>query len=160
MGERSPINDTDARGTFVGMRADTSRSDMVQAVLEGVAFAIRDSVEKAKAQGIEITSSGLCGGGAKSPLWQKILCNVLDIEIHLPQTEQGPGYGGALLAMVGTGEFATVKECADHFVEIKKTLIPEPAMVTRYEERYNKFKQIYPAMKELFKKIKCWKENE
>lgn len=154
MGERSPINDTDARGTFVGMRADTSRSDMVQAVLEGVAFAIRDSVEKAKAQGIEITSSGLCGGGAKSPLWQKILCNVLNIEIHLPQTEQGPGYGGALLAMVGTGEFATVKECADHFVEIKKTLVPEPEMVARYEERYNKFKQIYPAMKELFKKIK------
>ena len=154
MGERSPINDTDARGTFVGMRADTSRSDMVQAVLEGVAFAIRDTVEMAKAQGIEITSSGLCGGGAKSPLWQKILCNVLNIEITLPQTEQGPGYGGALLAMVGTGEFATVKECADHFVEIKKTLVPESEMVARYEERYNKFKEIYPAMQELFKRIK------
>lgn len=154
MGERSPINDTDARGTFVGMRADTTRSDMVQAVLEGVSFAIRDNLEMAKAQGITIKSSGLCGGGAKSPLWQKILCNVLNIEINLPQTEQGPGYGGALLAMVGTGEFATVKECADHFVEIKKTLVPEPDMVRRYEERYNKFREIYPAMKDLFKKIK------
>ena len=154
MGERSPINDTDARGVFVGMRADTTRSDMVQAVLEGVSFAIRDNLEMAKAQGITIKSSGLCGGGAKSPLWQKILCNVLNIEINLPQTEQGPGYGGALLAMVGTGEFATVKECADHFVEIKKTLVPEPDMVRRYEERYNKFREIYPTMKDLFKKIK------
>ena len=154
MGERSPINDTDARGTFVGMRADTTRSDMVQAVLEGVAFAIRDNVETAKAQGIEIKRSGLCGGGAKSPLWQKILCNVLNIEIDLPQTEQGPGYGGALLAMVGTGEFSSVEKCADHFVEIKKTLLPELEVVERYEERYNKFKQIYPTMQELFKKIK------
>lgn len=154
MGERSPINDTDARGTFVGMRADTTRSDMVQAVLEGVAFAIRDNVETAKAQGIEIKSSGLCGGGAKSPLWQKILCNVLNIEITIPQTEQGPGYGGALLAMVGTDEFVSVKECADRFVEVKKKLVPEPEIVARYEEKYNKFKQIYPAMKDLFKKIK------
>lgn len=154
MGERSPINDTDARGTFVGLRADTTRSDMVQAVLEGVVFAIRDNVETAKAQGIEIKSSGLCGGGAKSPLWQRILCNVLNIEITIPQTEQGPGYGGALLAMVGTGEFASVKECADRFVEVKKRLVPEPEIVARYEEKYNKFKQIYPTMKDLFKKIK------
>lgn len=154
MGERSPINDTDARGTFVGLRADTTRSDMVQAVLEGVAFAIRDNVEMAKAQGLEITTSGLCGGGAKSPLWQKILCNVLNIEVTIPQTEQGPGYGGALLAMVGTKEYESVKDCSDHFVKIKKTLKPDAEMVERYEHQYNRFKQIYPAMKDLFKKIK------
>ena len=102
MGERSPINDTDARGTFVGLSLDIGRTDMVQAVLEGVAFALRDSLEVAKAIGLSIDRSFLCGGGAKSPLWRKILANVLNISLDIPQTEEGPGYGGAMLAMVGT----------------------------------------------------------
>ena len=154
MGERSPINDTDARGTFVGMRMDTSRENMLQAVLEGVAFAIKDNLEIALKSGIEITSSGLCGGGAKSQLWQKIFCNVLNIPITLPQTEQGPGYGGAMLSMVGTGEYKDVKTCADKLVSIKTTLYPDPEIATRYKEQYDKFKKIYPTMKTLFKEIK------
>ena len=154
MGERSPINDTDARGTFIGMRMDTTRSDMLQAVLEGVAFAIKDNVEIAKAQGISITASGLCGGGAKSKLWQKILCNVLNIEINIPKTEQGPGFGGAMLAMVGDGQFNSVKDCADSFADIKETLTPQTEIAERYAKQYEKFKKIYPSMKDLFKKIK------
>lgn len=154
MGERSPINDTDARGTFTGIRMDTKREDLVQAVLEGVAFAIRDNLEVAKASGIEIKSSSLCGGGAKSPLWQKIFANVLNIPITIPQTEQGPGYGGAMLAMVGTGTFTDVKACADDFVKIKKTIYPDTEISARYQHQYLKFKEIYPSMKELFKIIK------
>lgn len=154
MGERSPINDTDARGTFVGLRMDTKRADMLQAVLEGVAFAIKDNVEIAKSQGINIVSSGLCGGGAKSKLWQKILCNVLDIELNIPKTEQGPGYGGAMLAMVGDGEYETVFECAEKFVEIKSTFTPQKDIAMRYAVKYKKFKEIYPCMRELFKKIR------
>ena len=87
MGERSPINDTNARGTFTGMTMDTSRSDMVQAVLEGVAFAIRDSFEVAKSLGIEIPRSKICGGGAKSSLWRKIFANVLGIPLDMVKTE-------------------------------------------------------------------------
>ena len=154
MGERSPINDTDARGTFIGMRMDTTRANMLQAVLEGVAFAIRDNLEIAKASGIKIERSTLCGGGAKSELWQKIICNVLDIEIDIPATEQGPGYGAAMLAMVGCGEFADVKECANAFVKHKKTITPNADISARYEMQYNKFKQIYPTLKNLFKIIK------
>lgn len=154
MGERSPINDTDARGTFIGMRMDTKRKDMLLAVLEGVAFAIRDNFEIAKEQGINITCSSLCGGGAKSELWQKILCNILNVDITLLQTEQGPGYGAAMLAMVGCGEFADVKECANAFVKLKKTIIPDADISSRYETQYNKFKQIYPTLKNLFKIIK------
>lgn len=154
MGERSPINDTDARGTFTGLRMDTKRADMVQAVLEGVAFAIRDNLEIAKNLGIKIDCSGLCGGGAKSPLWQKIFCNVLNITITIPQTEEGPGYGGAILAMVGDGEYDNVKECCDKFVRIKTTITPDSEIAARYEEKYQKFKKIYPSMKELFKEIK------
>lgn len=154
MGERSPINDTDARGTFTGIRMDTKRSDMVQSVLEGVAFAMRDSFEVAKSLGIEINYSGLCGGGAKSPLWQKIFANVLNIKIGIPQTEEGPGYGGAILAMVGDGEYATVKDCCDKFVKINKIIEPDAEIAARYEEKYRKFRKIYPAMKQIFKEIK------
>ncbi len=154
MGERSPINDTDARGTFIGMRMDTKRKDMVLAVLEGVAFAIRDNFEIAKAQGIHITCSSLCGGGAKSELWQKILCNILNVDITLLQTEQGPGYGAAMLAMVGCGEFKNVKECVNAFVQVRNKITPEPEIVTRYEHQYRKFKEIYPSLKNTFKKIK------
>lgn len=154
MGERSPINDTDARGTFTGLSMGSTRADLVQAVLEGVAFAVKDNMEIAKAQGIEIKRSTLCGGGAKSPLWQKIICNVLDMEISLPQTEQGPGYGGAMLGMVADGEYASVEACAKEFVKIKKTLKPEREIAERYAAQYKKYQEIYPSMKELFKKLK------
>lgn len=153
MGERSPINDIDARGTFVGMSMDTGRSDMVQAVLEGVAFAIRDSFEIAKSLGIPIISSRLCGGGAKSPLWRKILADILNIRLEIPQTEEG-GYGAAMLAMVGCGEYKSVEECAGVLTSVSETIEPDPAAAARYETQYLKFKKIYPAMKTLFKEIK------
>ena len=153
MGERSPINDTNARGTFVGMTMDTSRSDMVQAVLEGVAFAIRDSFEVAKSLGIEIPRSNICGGGAKSKLWQKIMANVLNIPLDSVVTEQGPGYGGAMLAMVGCGEYASVQEAADKLVSIASTVYPDAEIAARYEAKYQKYKQIYPACKHLFAQL-------
>ena len=154
MGERSPINDTDARGAFVGMSMDTSRADMVQAVMEGVTFAIRDSFEVAKSLGIDIRRSKLCGGGARAQVWKRIIANVLNITIDLPQTEEGPGYGGAMLAMVGCGQYAGVKECADALIKVTGCIEPEPELAALYEERYQKFKAIYPSMKELFKTLK------
>ena len=153
MGERSPINDTDARGTFIGMSMDTSRADMVQAVLEGVAFAIRDSLEVAKSLGIGIERSKLCGGGARSLLWRKIIANVLNITLELPQTEEGPGYGGAMLAMVGCGAYATVGRCASALAKAVDTVEPDPDIAARYETQYRKFRQIYPTLKELFPKL-------
>ena len=153
MGERSPINDTDARGTFTGLTMDSGRQDMMQAVLEGVSFAIRDCMEAARSIGIEINSSGLCGGGAKSSLWRKILANVLGIELRIPKTEEGPGYGGAMLAMVGCGKYANVRACADALIETSETITPDPEITARYEEKYQQFRKIYPAMKELFPQI-------
>ena len=153
MGERSPINDVNARGTFVDLSFDTTRRDMVQAVMEGVAFAIRDSYEVAKAIGVRIERSKLCGGGAKSPVWRRMLCNILNIPLDLPQTEQGPGYGGAMLAMVGTGLFASVRDCADALVQVKDTIFPDPALAAKYEKRYQQFKRIYPAVKDFYKNL-------
>ncbi len=150
MGERSPINDTNARGTFLGMTMDTTRADLTQAVLEGVAFAIRDSVEVARGLGIEISSSKLCGGGAKSPLWRQIMANVLNVTLEIPVSEQGPGMGGAMLAMVAAGEYENVSQVCKKFVRTAQTVTPEPELVARYERRYQQFRQIYPACKELF----------
>jgi len=153
MGERSPINDTNARGTFIGMTMDTTRADMVQAVLEGVAFAIRDSVDVARSLGITINTSKICGGGAKSPLWKRIFANVLNAELEVPVSEQGPGMGGAMLAMVACGEYPDVKSCCDKLVSVASTVKPEPELVAKYEARYQQFKKIYPAVKVLFPEI-------
>ena len=153
MGERSPINDTNARGTFIGMTMDTSRSDLVQAVLEGVAFAIRDSVEVARSLGITIDSSKICGGGAKSPLWKKMIANILNAELQCLESEQGPGMGGAMLAMVASGEYGSVKDVCQKFVKVASVVKPEPELVAKYEARYQQFKKIYPAVKALFPEI-------
>ena len=153
MGERYPHNDANARGTFIGMTMDTGRADMYQAVLEGVAFAIRDSFEVAKSLGIDIKRSKICGGGAKSPLWKRIFANVLNIDIDVIESEEGPGYGGAMLAAVACGEYASVEEAASKLVKVVNTIKPEPEIAARYEERYRKFAQIYPTVKELFPEI-------
>lgn len=154
MGERSPINDTNARGTFTGLTMDSTRADMTQAVLEGVAFAIRDSLEVARSQGINIERSKICGGGAKSPLWKKIMANVLNVKLDILESEQGPGMGGAMLAMVACGEYPTVGAACDALVKVVETVEPEAELVAKYEEKYNQFKMIYPAMKEVFAAIK------
>ena len=153
MGERSPINDVDARGAFIGMRADTVRADMVQAVLEGVAFAIKENIEIAKSMGVVIEKSTVCGGGARSRIWLKILANVLNMPLEIPVTEEGPSFGGAMLAMVATGEYGSVEECAEAILSVKDTIYPDAEIAARYAVQYEKFEKIYPALKGIFKEI-------
>lgn len=153
MGERSPINDTDARSMFIGMTMDSTRADMTQAVLEGVAFAIRDSFEIAEILGVCIPRSNICGGGSKSSLWKKIFANVLGIPLDIVKTEQGPAYGGAILSMVACGEYDSVSSAVDSLVEITDTVYPDKHLVQLYNERYKQFNKIYPSVKKLFKEI-------
>ncbi len=150
MGERSPHNHPNARGTFLGMTMDTTREDMTQAVLEGVAFALRDSLEVAKSLGIRIERTKICGGGARSPLWRQMLADILNIQVDILKSEEGPAMGGAMLAAVACGEYASVEEAAEKIVRVVDTVEPIPEQAARYEERYKKFRQIYPAVKELF----------
>ena len=151
MGERSPINDTDARGVFIGMTMDTKRADLTQAVLEGVAFAIRDMLSVARSLGLDIRRSMLCGGGARSPLWREILANVLGIELDIPVSEQGPGMGGAMLAMTACGEYASVRECCAALVRVKERVLPTPELTEKYARRYEAFRRIYPALRDVFR---------
>ena len=154
MGERSPHNNPNARGTFIGMTMDTTRADMTQAVLEGVAFALRDSFEVAKSLGIRIERTKICGGGAKSPLWKKIIANVMNIKVDVIESEEGPALGGAMLAAVACGEYKNVEEAAARLVKIVDTIEPDSALAAKYEERYQQFKEIYPACRPLFEIIK------
>ena len=154
MGERSPHNNPNARGTFIGMTMDTTRADMTQAVLEGVAFALRDSFEVAKSLGIKIERTKICGGGAKSPLWKKMIANILNLKVDVIESEEGPALGGAMLAAVACGEYKNVEEAAAKIVRIVDTVEPEEELVKKYDERYQQFRQIYPACKPLFDIIK------
>ncbi len=150
MGERSPHNDPEAKGAFLGMRMDTTREDMVQAVFEGVAFGLKDSLEVAKASGIDIKRTKICGGGAKSPLWRRIMANVMGIAVDTIESEEGPALGGAMLAAVGCGAFASVEEAAKAIVKVTGTVEPEPELVAKYQERYEVFKKLYPTLKPVY----------
>lgn len=150
MGERSPHNDPKARGAFIGMTMDTSREEMTQAVLEGVAFALRDSFEVAKSLGIQIERTKICGGGAKSPLWKKMIANILNIKVDVIESEEGPALGGAMLAAVACGEYKDVVEAAEKIVKVVDTVEPDSELVAAYNKRYDTFKQIYPTVKGLY----------
>ncbi len=151
MGERSPHNDTDVRACFIGMSADTTQKEMTLAVLEGVAFGMRDSLERAKSYGTEIKEATLCGGGAKSKLWRHILADVFNIRIMIPETEKGPSYGACILAMVGDGVYSSVDEAVSKIVKVKEIVNPDEEIVELYKEKYQKFSSLYPMLKDFFK---------
>ena len=153
MGERSPWNNPNARATFTGITMDTTREDMTQAVLEGVAFATRDMYEVAKSIGVAPKRTMICGGGAKSPLWRRMIANILNVEVDVPSCEEGPGMGGAMLAMVACGAYKSVEEAAAAIVKVDKTEKPDPELVAKYEARYQQFKNIDPALADTFDKI-------
>lgn len=150
MGERSPHNDEKLRGAFLGLSMNTKRCDMTQAVLEGVAFGLKDSLEMIRALGVDVTSSKICGGGVNSKLWLRILANVLDLELNLLESEEGPSLGGAILAMVANEAYDSVEEACEHIICVTETIRPEKELVDKYKIRYETFKTFYPAMKDLY----------
>ena len=151
MGERSPHNDLMARAMFMGMSMDTTREDMTQAVLEGVAYALRDSLEVARSLGIKIERTKICGGGAKSPLWKKMIANILNLKVDIIESEEGPALGAAILASVGCGEYANVEEAVNKLINVVETIEPEYELVEKYDKGYEKFRRIYPCVKELYR---------
>ncbi len=147
MGERSPHNDPNIRGAFLGLGLDTSREQMAEAIFEGVSFALKDSLEIAKSLGIEIKKTKLCGGGAKSRIWQQILANILNLEVEILEAEEGPAMGGAILAAVGCGEYPTVEDAAKVIVKIKNSISPNSELIELYQKKYEVYCKLYPAIK-------------
>lgn len=153
MGERTPHNDVNARGAFIGMRPDTTRKELTMAVLEGVAFALRDSVELARQLGAKIEITSICGGGAKSEVWRNIVANVLGIPVTRPLVEEGPAYGASILAMVADGEYKTVKDATKKLIKLRDTTMPNKEITALYERKYQIFKRLYPQLKEIYKEF-------
>ncbi len=153
MGERTPHNNPEARATFIGMSMDTTREDMTQAVLEGVAFALRDSFEILKSLGITVSRTRINGGGAKSPLWCKIMANVLDVKVDKINSAEGPAFGAAILAAVGCGQYKSVEEATERLIRVVETTEQDPKLVEKYNERYEVFRSLYPTLKDTFHKL-------
>ena len=101
--------------------------------------------------GIVVQKSMVCGGGAKNELWLKMFANILNVELTVPMTEQGPGYGTAILAMVGDGVYKNVKDACDSLIKIKRTIKPEKYLVEKYAKKYEIYKSLYPALKDVFR---------
>ncbi len=152
-GERSPHNNPLAKGAFIGMTMSTGRRDMTQAVLEGVAFALRDCIEVARSLGIEVNTSKICGGGAKSRLWQRIIANVCNLELQVPNVSEGPAMGAAILAAVAAGKYKDVKEAAAKIVGVTETVKPEEELVELYNARYECYRKMYPACVPVYEMI-------
>jgi xylulokinase len=145
-GERTPHADPDARGAFVGLSLRHDRGALVRAVLEGVAYGLRDSLELLRALGVEPEVGRASGGGARSDLWLTILASVLGIPLERTAVEEGAAYGAALLGGVAGGVFASVDEAVDRCVRVRETVEPEPAWHDAYEEGYERYRALYPAL--------------
>jgi xylulokinase len=153
MGERTPHNNPNCRGTFIGMNITHERKHMTRAVLEGVAFSLRDTFEIMKAMGIQIPVISINGGGSKSRLWCQIIADVLNVKVIKINADEGPSYGAAILAAVGQGQFKTVEDACNSFIKVTESIEPNAEHVDIYNKKYGKFREIYPAVKELFLKL-------
>lgn len=149
-GERTPYPDPNARGAFAGATLAHKRGHFTRAVLEGVAYGLRDSLEILRAMEVPLHQLRLTGGGAKSPLWRQILADIFGQEVHTLQAEEGPAFGVALLAGVGTGVWQTVAEACAQTVRLADTTPPNPATQQVYAEGYTRYRQLYPALKPFF----------
>jgi xylulokinase len=148
-GERTPHADPDARAAFVGLSLRHDRGALVRAVLEGVAFGLRDALELLKELGVEPQLGRASGGGARSDLWLRIVASVLGIPLERTAVEEGAAYGAALLGGVAAGVFGDVHEAVAACVRIRDRIEPEPAWADTYAGEYQRFRALYPALRPL-----------
>jgi xylulokinase len=146
-GERTPHADPSARAMFEGLSLRHDRGALVRSVLEGVAFGLRDSLELLKELGVEPAAGRASGGGARSELWLKIIASVLGVPIERTAVEQGAAYGAALLGAVASGIFASAQEAVDACVRVRDAIEPDPEWQRVYDERYQRYRDLYPAIK-------------
>jgi xylulokinase len=149
MGERTPHLDPNARGALVGITAQHTRAHVIRAILEGVAFSLRDSLTLFREIGVPIESIRLSGGGARSAVWQQIQADVYGMPVELIEADEGAAYGAALLAAVGIGTWRSVEAACDGAVRVAKRVQPDPKTATLMERQYAEYRKLYPALKRI-----------
>ena len=150
VGERTPHNDPNVRGSFIGLNASHKRGDMTKAILEGVAFALRDSYEILKEIGLKSKIVRLSGGGAKNILWREIICNIFALETEVVNSLEGPAFGAAIIAAVGDGIYKNIDEACDKIIKSFGRMSPNELEVKKYNQKYEHFKKLYPILKEFY----------
>ena len=149
VGERTPHADPNARGAFVGLSLRHDRGALARAVLEGVAYGLRDSLELLRELGVEPAVARASGGGARSELWLEIVASVLGLPIERTEVEEGSAFGAALLGGVAAGIFPSTRAAVETAVRIRHTVEPNPAWLAAYEEGYARYRALYPTLKPL-----------
>jgi xylulokinase len=152
-GERTPHFDPDAKGAWVGLTVRHGRAHMVRSLLEGATFAMRDSLELIREMGVKIEQVRVSGGGARNPLWRQIQADIYGCDVNLLNSTEGPAFGAALLAQVGTGGFASVPEACDATIRSVETTAMEPATRAYYDRAYVIYRKLYHDLRESFKAI-------
>lgn len=147
MGERTPHLDATIRGGWIGLTAKHTRADMIRALIEGVSYSQMDCLQIIEEMGAAVSTVRLSGGGAKSAFWKQMLADVFRKPVAVLETQEGSAYGAALLAMVGTGEFANLADCAKAVIREVERIEPNAALAEAYAEGHGKYQSLYPALK-------------
>lgn len=150
MGERAPINDPYAKGVFFGLGAHHGQDEIGRSVVEGVTFALKDSFELIRSLGVDIKKARITGGGAKSQVWLQMISDILNTDIAKVQTDEGPAFGAAILAMVGSGAYQSVQKACEITIKETEVFHPNPQNHSVYQKKYNTFVKLYPNVKPLF----------
>ena len=153
MGERTPHLDANARGVFFGLSALHTKKHMLRAVMEGVAFSLRDCVDIFKSTGVDISDMAACGGGAASPLWRSMLADLYGCEVETVSSSEGPALGAAILASVGAGIYPSVEQACDAAVRPDKVCAPDSERAAAYENVYALYKKLYPSLRQHFAEL-------
>jgi xylulokinase len=151
MGERTPHLDALARGGWIGLTAGHTRADLIRSLLEGVSFSQRDCLDIIEQMGVPAESVRLSGGGAASPFWRQMLADVFGKRAVILETQEGSAYGAALLAMVGTGAFGSIRGLCREAIREVESIEPEPREATKYAECHRRYQSLYPALREFYR---------
>lgn len=149
VGERTPHNDPDVRGAFVGLNIQQERGDMTRSVIEGITFGLKDSLELIKEIGVLAKKVRVSGGGAKSKFWKQVVADIFQLEVEVTNSEEGPAFGAAILASVGDGIFESVNEACETLIKINEIVYPNIGNAEFYRRKYEKFKKLYPLLKKI-----------
>lgn len=152
IGERTPLHDADARGCFIGLHVMHGRDDMSRAVLEGITFALKDSFEIIREMKQPIKEIRVSGGGSNSTFWNQLLADVFQLPVTCIETPQGPAYGAAILACAAVTKTSLLTIC-NTWIHVAKRYLPDVHMKSYYDQKYTIYHSLYPALKDIFKKI-------
>lgn len=152
-GERTPHADPDARACWIGITQRTGRGELVRSVVEGATFGMNDALTAFRDRGIRPRQIRLSGGGARSAFWRQLQADVYGVPCATISTEEGPAFGAAILAAVGTGAFPSVPRACRAVIQTARTIRPQPRAVRTYARLYEQYRRLYPALKESFQNI-------